>query len=154
MHSDIGGGYWFDGLSDITLQFMFEQARDAGLTFLTPAQIKYARLRDADKEYKSEKDAICKDDIAILPMADGALHEQQRSGLAAKTLAPRNVRVSIKDVPSKKIPIVHHTVIERFNKVADYRPYALRNRKFSVLMPNGTQSGTVLGIEGMRKIKL
>ena len=129
VHSDIGGGYWFDGLSDITLQFMYEQAEDAGLTFLTPAQIKYSRLRDAD-------------------------NEQQRPGLAAKTLAPRNVRVSINDVPSKEIPIVHHTVIERFNKVAEYRPYALRNKRFSVLMPDGTQSDTVTGIEGMRKIKL
>jgi len=154
VHSDIGGGYWFDGLSDITLQFMLEQAEGVGLTFLKPAQIKYLRLRDADKEYNSDQDAICKDDIAVLPLADGALHEQQRSGLAAKTLAPRNVRVSINDVPSKEIPIVHQTVIERFNKVATYRPYALRNRKFSVLLPDGTQTATVSGIEGLRKVKV
>ena len=27
VHSDVGGGFWFDGLSDITLQFMLDQVR-------------------------------------------------------------------------------------------------------------------------------
>ena len=29
VHSDIGGGYWFDGLSDVALEFMIQECRKA-----------------------------------------------------------------------------------------------------------------------------
>lgn len=154
VHSDIGGGYWFDGLSDITLQYMLNQAKLEGLIFLKPSQIKYSTLKDVDKEYKGDEDAICKDDIAVLPLANGVLHEQQRSGLAAKTLAPRYIRVNVKDEPSKDIPVLHHTVAERFQHTPEYRPYALRNRKFQILNKDGELSSIYTGIEGLRKYKI
>lgn len=153
VHSDVGGGYWFDGLSDITLQYMCERVQSEGLTFLNPSQIKYATLKDADAGHKGSEDAICKDDIAIIPLPNGTMHEQQRSGLAAKTLAPRLVRVSVKDQPSNDIPVVHHSVVERFHSTPGYRPYALRNVKFCVLNNAGELSTTILGIEGLRKYK-
>lgn len=154
VHSDIGGGYWFDGLSDITLDFMCGRAAAAGLQVLKPSQIKYKTLKDTDKEYKDAEDAICNDDIAILPLANGVLHEQQRGGVAAKILAPRLVRINVKDQPSKdNIPILHHTVCERFYQVSGYRPYALRNRKFRVMDSHGQVSGVYTGIEGLRRCK-
>lgn len=154
VHSDIGGGYWFDGLSDITLQYMINIAGQEGLSFLKPHQIKYSSLKDTDKEYTGEEDVICKDDIAVLPLPNGVMHEQVRSGLSAKTLAPRLVRVNVKDKPSKDTPILHYTVAERFQKVPEYRPYALRNRRFQIQNSAGELSSSILGIEGLRKYEL
>ncbi len=154
VHSDIGGGYWFDGLSDIALDFMCSAAKEAGLKVLSPSEIRYSTLKDPDRDHNGPEDAICKDDIAILPLATGTLHEQQRSGMGARTLGTRLIRVNEKDEPGKELPIIHHSVVERFNKVPDYRPYALRNGKFVVLMPDGSLSTPQTGIEGLRRIKL
>lgn len=154
VHSDIGGGYWFDGLSDITLQYMCDCAEAEGLKLLTPGKIKYSTLKDADKEYKEHDDAICKDDIAILPLANGTIHEQIRSGIAAKLLAPRYLRVNVKDEPSPTdLPIVHHTAAQRFHTVPGYRPYAIRNRKYRIVDKDGNLSGPLTGIEGLRGYK-
>ncbi len=153
VHSDVGGGYWFDGLSDVTLEFMCDCASLAGLTFLSPGQITYSSLKDSDKAHNGKEDAICKDDIAIIPMANGVIHEQKRSGLAAKTLAPRLLRVNVKDQPSNDIPVVHHSVVERFHSTPDYRPYALRNVKFRVLGQKGELSDPIVGIEGLRRYR-
>lgn len=140
VHSDIGGGYWFDGLSDITLEFMLKQAQEkVGLQTLDPTDIDYQSLAYEEEE---EGDRICRDDIVVKPLAHGTLHEQQRPKLVHKaTLAPRYVRVSIDDLPAKiddaspleDYPIIHHTVQERFGKVAGYRPYALRNTKYRIM---------------------
>lgn len=155
VHSDIGGGYWFDGLSDITLQVMCDYASAAGLKTLSVNKIKYATLKSPNKSGKTKPDqAIFKDDIAILPMANGVLHEQLRAGIAAKTLASREVRVSVDDKPSKEIPILHHSVVERFHKTPEYRPYSLRNRRFRVMSADGKLSKTMTGIEGLRAYKL
>ena len=32
VHSDIGGGYWLDGLSDLTLEFMIGECRKGSAT--------------------------------------------------------------------------------------------------------------------------
>jgi len=133
VHSDIGGGYWFDGLSDITLQFMIDSIK-GDLTILADNELNYAGLTITDS-----KDSICWDDLNVKPLSFGTLHEQKRSGIKAeKTLAPRLVRVSENDVTSSTLyPIIHHTVRERFNKVAAYRPYALRNCKFKIIDAQG-----------------
>lgn len=150
VHSDIGGGYWFDGLSDITLRFMCEEAKRAGLTLLNPQKINFQGLREKNE---SKEDAICRDDIEIHPLHRGVMHEQQRASLVAKTtLAPRFVRVNVNDKPSAKLPIIHHTVYDRFNEVTGYRPYALRNRRFRILDKNGNiERIQRLGIAGLRK---
>ncbi|PIE24027.1 MAG: hypothetical protein CSA60_03880 [Neptuniibacter caesariensis] len=147
-HSDIGGGYWFDGLSDITLQFMLDEAENAGLKAIPADHIDYAAL--ADKTDEDEN--ICLDDIAILPISNGTIHEQHRSGLAAKTLAPRLIRVNKNDLPDPNDhPLIHYTVAERFKKVPDYRPFALRNRTFRIINQIGEQSPLLRGIEGLRE---
>ena len=150
VHSDIGGGYWFDGLSDITLEVMCNKAEKAGLTVLATDKINYASLHDNDED--AEEEGICLDDLEIHPIAKGVLHEQQRPGLAAKTLAPRLVRVNENDQESTKhSAIIHHTVHERFGQVTGYRPYALRNRKYRVIDKNGKIGKERLGIKGLRK---
>ena len=144
VHSDIGGGYWFDGLSDTALDYMLRKAKEkADLQVLDPGEIDYQSLAC---EGDDEHDRICRDDIAIKPLARGTMHEQQRSRLAQKmTLAPRQVRVSVDDLPVNisndsspdDFPIVHCTVRNRFKMVAGYRPYALRNTKYRIMDENG-----------------
>ena len=141
VHSDIGGGYWFDGLSDITLQFMIDQVSNE-LKILDKRTLDYDVLK-----IRGATESICWDDINIKPLANGVLHEQKRSGIKAKTLACRLIRVNKDDLPSpSEIPIVHHTVLERFKKVASYRPYALRGKKFKVMDENGNTNRECEGI--------
>ena len=149
VHSDIGGGYWFDGLSDITLDFMIRQAKDVGIDVLSEDKIDYANLQDDD--HKDELD-ICVDDIAVNPLPAGVLHEQHRSAIAQKTLAPRMVRVSENDRTSQShLPIIHHSVCERFKTITGYRPYALRDTKFRVMQKGGTVvKAKYRGIKGLR----
>lgn len=131
VHSDIGGGYWFDGLSDITLKFMIDCIKN-DLQILDINKIDYDDLK-----IKGAQDAICIDDLNIKPLVNGKMHEQKRSGITAKTLAPRLVRVNIDDNPSSHIPIVHHTVSDRFSAVTEYRPYALRDVTYYIMDENG-----------------
>ena len=64
-------------------------------------------------------------------------------------LAPRVVRINVDDVKSKQFPIIHHTVVERFNQVTDYRPYALRNTCFRVIAEDGKIGEEQQGISSL-----
>jgi uncharacterized protein (DUF2235 family) len=145
VHSDIGGSYWFDGLSDITLKFMIDCIKD-DLQILTRDQLDFDLLK-----IKGAQDSICWDDLNINPLPNGVLHEQKRSGLKAKTLAPRLIRVNHDDMPSDVIPIIHQSVCDRFNQVTSYRPYALRNRPFFVMKYDGTidKNPKLKGVSGL-----
>ncbi|WP_321315109.1 DUF2235 domain-containing protein [Halarcobacter sp.] len=148
VHSDIGGGYWFDALSDITLQFMCDYV-SSQLKLLSIDEIEYNKLKVDDETN------ICKDDLEILPFISGKMHEQQRVGVSKNLLAPRLVRVNINDHPSSTdYPIIHHSVIDRFFEVKSYRPYALRDTRFKVLDKNNDISEEVYhGINGFRSLK-
>ena len=138
VHSDVGGGYWFDGLSDVTLEFMIDTIKD-DLQLLDKNQLNYDYLK-----IMNSKDSIAWDDINIKPLVEGVLHEQIRSGLKAKTLASRFVRVNKDDLLCQsEIPIIHHSVRDRFNAVASYRPYALRCREFKIINEDRTVSKKV-----------
>jgi uncharacterized protein (DUF2235 family) len=144
VHSDVGGGYWFDGLSDITLQFMIDCVKDK-LKVLELGEIGYESLK-----IKGAQDAICDDDINIKPLLKGKIHEQKRLGIQAKTLAPRLIRINVDDHPSKAdIPIIHHTVSDRFHKVTDYRPYALRDVKFYIMDKEGNVGEELKGVANL-----
>ena len=133
VHSDIGGSYWFDGLSDITLNFMLGRIEN-DLQILAGTEINYDHLK-----IKGAQDCICWDDLNIKPLSNGVLHEQKRTGVRAKTLSPRLIRVNVNDQPSSsEIPIIHHSVCDRFKKVTSYRPYALRDRTYYVMKDDGT----------------
>ena len=150
VHSDIGGGYWFDGLSDITLQFMIDQVKTE-LAVLDVADIDYRGLK-----INGAQDAICLDDLTINPLANGKIHEQKRSGVAAKTLSPRLVRVDKQDRRSEITPTIHHTVIERFRGVSEYRPYALRDTPYSVMGSTGEliDGAEAKGVAGLQKTNM
>ncbi len=44
VHSDVGGGYWFDGLSDIALQFMLDCVK-GDLQVLECSEVDYPENR-------------------------------------------------------------------------------------------------------------
>ena len=132
VHSDIGGSYWFDGLSDITLKFMLDRIKN-DLQILTNGKINYDGLK-----ISGAQDHICWDDLSIKPLSNGVLHEQKRKGIKAKTLSPRYIRINENDLPSSVIPIIHHSVCDRFKEITSYRPYALRDKEYFVMNKDGT----------------
>ncbi len=140
VHSDIGGSYWFDGLSDITLKFMLDSV-GSDLSILNVAEIDYASL-----SISGAQDSICIDDLNIKPLVDGKLHSQQRTNTNSATLSPRLVRVNVADAKSEHAPIIHHTVANRFKQVPVYRPYSLRNRSFRLMDEQGNIGEIQFGI--------
>lgn len=143
VHSDIGGSYWFDGLSDITLQFMLDSVQEQ-LTILNLAQVNFDCLK-----IKGAQDELGLDDIAIKALSDGIEHTQVRTNTNAVTLAPRLLRVNVDDVASKHTPIIHHSVAERFSLVTNYRPYALRNASFCIMNAQGELGEVQQGIHSL-----
>ncbi len=152
VHSDIGGGYWHDGLSDIPLQFMIEECEKqlkGSIAFIDGTDFKLVKGLIEGQGLADEGIAV--DDVIINPQIDGELHVH--SGFMAKAgdLQPRSVHVSVDDrpSPSSKTPLVHHTVQERFLGVAGYRPPALRNRAFKLLSKEGKRKDR-RGIPGLQ----
>jgi len=158
VHSDVGGGYWLDGLSDIALAFMMRECRRA----LGPdVRMDTGTLESLRALLHNRSDAlpgIEVDDLLVHPMVHGALHSH--SGIMVKVgkEAPRQVCVRIDDHPSSDpsdAPIVHHSVDERFARVSGYRPNALRGLRFRLLLPDGSVSDTPIdGIAGLLENEL
>ena len=142
-HADVGGGYWFDGLSDNALEFMIEQVKKQC------PDIEILATEKCDLQTDDEDAKVYVDDLAIHSLAEGTSHAQSRSGVAKNTLGPRKCCVHEDDKPSPEKPIVHHSVKERFNKICNYRPVSLRNLDFKVLKPSGKTSDCK-GISGLR----
>ncbi|MCG8552307.1 MAG: DUF2235 domain-containing protein [Desulfobacterales bacterium] len=154
-HSDIGGGYRYDGLADIALHFLIEEftRRNLGLEVRTPLQIDFDR-----PEYK--KMGLAYDDMAIQPNPLGKSHQQDRSFLLEWTLSDRDMRVHTENaVPPNGpalLPKVHYTVMERIHGDSDYRPVSLSRRTLDgevenqvphcIWRPDGEKPKTVYGL--------
>jgi hypothetical protein len=154
VHSDIGGSFWHDALSDTALEFMLKEARKHGLARLQENKVDFAD--EALKPEEKDSPPLCHDDIAINCLEGrGKIHQQQRKGMAKeRTLAPRKIRVNVDDQPSDKhLPILHWTVRNRFDKVADYRPAALRGLRFRIMGQDGKVGKEIQGIAGLRPKK-
>lgn len=59
-HSDVGGGFWYDGMSDISLEYMVKELkdRDLGLTITEPSKIDYKKLKAPKNEYQIDYDDV------------------------------------------------------------------------------------------------
>ncbi|WP_177207981.1 T6SS phospholipase effector Tle1-like catalytic domain-containing protein [Pseudoalteromonas denitrificans] len=147
VHSDIGGGYWYDGLSDISLEFMCLHARQQGLNILNLEEIDFNRLKQNDS-------FLCFDDLEIQPIPEGLMHQQQRTRIIAdRTLAPRVVNVNQDEHATDKYTAkIHHTVALRFKKVTNYRPHSLRNTYYQIMADNGRLSKVKCGITGLKGV--
>ena len=138
-HSDVGGGFWYDGLSDITLKFMVDEmkTRKLGLTITEPSKINYQQLKAPEDEYR-----IDFDDVFIKPNHRGKIHQQDRWWpIARATLTGRDVRVNVNDKPSKNDrAIIHHTVLKRIKDIVEYRPKVLKGVPHTLCQADGTTS--------------
>lgn len=124
-HSDIGGGFHYDGLSDNTLKFMIgfiENSTDISLDFLEPAKINYTDLFEGSEEFIKYEDILIQSNIM------GKNHEQSaKIKLKEHILDYRNVRVNINDKHSVYPPIIHRSVFDRMNLDNKYNPKALES---------------------------
>ncbi|NOX34179.1 MAG: DUF2235 domain-containing protein [Deltaproteobacteria bacterium] len=135
-HSDVGGGYFYDGLSDTSLRFFMDWFEDLGLgiKFLTSKTIRYDALVDADAKY-----SIGPDDVQIDPSSFGINHQQQRNAIVAlATLTNRRCCVIQNDrVNEGEKPLIHWSAAERISGDRNYRPKSLENLAHKILYPDG-----------------
>ena len=134
VHSDVGGGYRKDGLSDITLQFMLDYIReqDYGLRLHNPRDIDYAQMLN------DEDIAIDFSDVMMNPNPFGHIHLQKRPYFTSKvTLGNRPAVVVEDDQPCDEPPVIHHTVAERIYGDPDYKPQSLFQTPHQVLKAEG-----------------
>ncbi len=155
-HSDIGGGFRYDGLSDITLDFLLNELtlRRLGLRMRTPTSLNFG-----SSSYR--KIGLAYDDMAIQPNPLGRIHQQNRIWLLRWTLSDRDLRVHVEEEkpsdPVETYPLVHYTVVERINGDRDYRPVSLSRRSLHgkvenqvphrIWRPDGGPYQVVMGLE-------
>ena len=94
-HSDVGGGYNFDGLSDNALRYLldwFEDQQELGITFKSSRSVQYGDIFG-----DSEKLAIGPDDVQIDPNPFGVNHQQDRMPLIDRLTLTDRLCCVIKD---------------------------------------------------------
>ena len=155
VHSDIGGGYWHDGLADVSLSYMLEHCSKAlggDISIADPTKANIAALLAAQGEILALLDV---DDILVHPNVTGMVH---RHTTGTGELYAKDVRkVCVRDddrplSPQVCRPVVHHSVKARFDLVAEYRPPALRGVEFELLLPGG-KTQPISGISGLREFQ-
>ena len=154
VHSDIGGGYWHDGLSDISLKFMIEACREAlGEDISIAPQSDPDKIREVMEAQAEVLQLVDVDDIMVHGNVTGMVH-RHTSGMGR--LYPKEARrVCVRDEdkavdPREGRPLVHHAVKARFDLVAEYRPAALRGVEFDLLTPE-SEKIPIKGISGLRE---
>jgi len=136
-HSDVGGGYYRDGLSNVVLEY--------ALDWLDKNKIKvdYDRkpttqdLSSALPEGVSYTIGI--DDVHLTPSALGKNHQQDRHPVFDWFTLDDRVCCVIKNdkIDTTIRPEIHNSVMERIVKDVDYMPKSLRNVDHQVLQSNG-----------------
>jgi len=148
-HSDIGGGYNFDGLSDSALRFFLDwfEELNIGIQFKTARELDYDSIFDP-----GSRAYIGQDDVQIDPNPLGVNHQQERTALlSTATLGDRRCCVVEYDrIIRSALPLVHWTVAERIRADRNYRPESLRNLKHRLLYADGNE----LEFTGMAEHKL
>lgn len=153
VHSDIGGGYWHDGLSDLALQFMIEQCEETlGEDIEFADGTSYGAVKNLINNAVDEFSGLAVDDIIVNPQHKGMIHAHTGWEKHVADQSPRKVIVRDNDRPCNELPTVHHSVKQRFNDVGAYRPNALRSLNFELLDGNGKVK-KVKGIAGLRKLQ-
>ena len=128
-HSDIGGGYYHDGLSDLSLEFVIQwleyMEKDHGLPLIMLFVPNQQQLDTACPNQLQNK--INAEDIELIPNPLGLSHQQDRGAfLNWLTLDDRVCGVIEKEAINKnKKPIIHHSVATRIRLADDYQPVSL-----------------------------
>lgn len=135
-HSDIGGGYYRDGLSDITLSYAMKWLEYMGRVDKLPVlQLSMPNQESINRACpKHLKGVIGVDDLQRNPNPMGKNHQQDRWPVIDWiTLASRNCCVIENDkIHPTKRPTIHYCVTERLHRDDDYRPQSLINKRHSV----------------------
>lgn len=134
-HSDVGGGYYRDGLSDITLRFMLNWLKELPikLTLKTMDDIDFTTLLPEKTKYN-----ISIDDVIITPNVFSKNHQQDRMPILDWfTLTDRYCCVIANDKTTNNLPIIHHSVAKRINGDEDYRPVALKGVSHQIIYADG-----------------
>jgi hypothetical protein len=130
-HSDVGGGYYRDRLSDLSLEYFLQWLSD------NLPQLKYGKPSEQMLENivpEGVKYAIGIDDLMRNPSPFGKNHQQDRFFIADwLTLSDRLCCVIEDDKVSPNRPLVHWSVAARINGDGDYRPKSLKNNKHTVV---------------------
>ena len=135
-HSDVGSGFHYDGLSDISLQFLLDECvrRNLGLKILPPRAISYPDLFPDDKD-----EMIQYRDVIVQPNHMGRSHQQHAMTFIKESfLEDRTPRVNVNDRRSIFPPVIHHSVFDRMVDDPHYDPLSLRYH-----MVNPYTGGTV-----------
>ena len=156
-HSDVGGGYHRDGLSDNTLRFMIDEIgrRNLGLVTIVPSEVKYKNIN------ASKDDVELKfDDLVVEPNVFGKNHQQIRPWVLQWTLYDRKITVIENDEISEKRPKIHHSVAERIYGDIDYRPVGLKDVKHQIIYQDNTDNTfdnlghhVMVGMRSLRPLK-
>ncbi|MEL0649255.1 DUF2235 domain-containing protein [Pseudoalteromonas agarivorans] len=133
-HSDIGGGYYRDGLADICLRYalewLIEQPLDISL--LTSHDIDYNALLP-------ESNLVDQDDVTVIPDPLALSHQQNYFWFNPFfKLVDRECYVLIDNEASNLEPLVHQSVAARINKLTSYRPESLKKRHYKISYNDGT----------------
>ena len=154
VHSDIGGGYWHDGLADVSLSYMIKKCKETMKDHLFIEESTTTKIRGLLHDQGEILKLLDVDDVLIHPNVTGTVH---RHITGTQKLYPKDVRkVCVRDndkplKPAQCRPLVHHAVKARFDLVAEYRPPALRGLEFDLLLPDGTTKIPISGIAGLRE---
>ena len=154
VHSDIGGGYWHDGLADVSLSYMMKKCKGTMKDHLFIEESTTTKIRDLLHDQGEILKLIDVDDILIHPNVTGTVHRHITGTQKLYSKDVRKVCVRDNDKPLKPAqcrPLVHHAVKARFDLVAEYRPPALRGLEFDLLPPDGTTRIPISGISGLRE---
>ncbi|MFA7387100.1 MAG: DUF2235 domain-containing protein [Thiohalobacteraceae bacterium] len=115
-HSDVGGGYPESGLSDIALDWMLGKAGKTGLRFADDAVKAYPLAPDPGGTLHDSKTGLYRMTAGIERPIGGAAPDPQTPPGSADAKRPVD--------PTQA---VHTSVLERWDRDAEYRPAALRD---------------------------
>lgn len=156
VHSDVGGGYWHDGLSDIALKFMIDRCKTSGVD-ISIEESNADEIRNLLNAQGDVLKMLDVDDILIHENVRGIshLHTEGMGSLYTKRIRKICVRENDNPVPTEiKRPLVHHSVKRRFDAVPEYRPPALRGLEFDVWLSDVEIERDIRGIAGLREMSL
>ncbi len=134
-HSDVGGGYYRDGLADICLRYAIEWLieQTVALNLLTSADINYNALLP-----QAHRNLIAQDDVTVTPDPLALSHQQNYFWFNPLfKLVDRECCVLIENEQSDHPPTIHHTVAHRINRLTSYRPESLKSLTYNVLYNDG-----------------
>ncbi len=134
-HSDVGGGYYRDRLSDMSFEYFLQWISDnvpqAEYAMPTASMLEKVIPQGVDYE-------IGMDDLARNPSPFGKNHQQDRFLIFDwTTLTDRLCCVIENDRVCSKLPLVHWSIASRIHGDGDYRPKSLKNRKHRVVYADG-----------------